>query len=139
MASGWPTLADDSGLVVADLGGAPGVYTADWAEGEKGRDFGVAMARTWELLDAVRAPAHRSAHFCCVLVLAWPDGGEQVFEGTLPGRIVWPMRGRFGHGYDPIFLPDDHKLTMGEMEPALKNLISHRAQAVGEFIAVCFT
>lgn len=139
MASGLPTLADDSGLVVAALGGAPGIYTADWAEGEKGRDFNAAMARTQELLDAIRSPAQRNAHFCCVLVLAWPDGQEQVFEGTLPGQIVWPMRGEFGHGYDPIFLPNGHKLTMGEMAPALKNSISHRALAVAKFIDVCFT
>jgi XTP/dITP diphosphohydrolase len=137
--SGLPTLADDSGLVVADLSGAPGIYTADWAEGEKGRDFTVAMARTWDFLEAVKAPADRIAQFICVLVLAWPDGEEQVFEGTLHGRIVWPMRGGLGHGYDPIFLPDGHGLTMGEMEPALKNSISHRAQAVAKFIDACFT
>ena len=138
-ACGLPTLADDSGLVVTALGGAPGVYTADWAEGAAGRDFGIAMTKTWAYLAAVRAPAPRVAAFHCVLALAWPDGGEQIFEGRLQGQIVWPMQGDFGHGYDPVFRPDGHGQTLGEMGPAVKNAISHRAVAVAKFVAACFT
>lgn len=138
-ASGLPTLADDSGLVVVALGGAPGVYTADWAETGCGRDFGAAMVKTWGLLEAIGAPEPRIAEFFCVLALAWPDGRQQVFEGRLRGRIVWPMRGALGHGYDPIFKPDGHAVTMGEMAPVVKNAISHRADAVAGFVRACFT
>ncbi len=138
-ALGLPTLADDSGLVVQALGGAPGVYTADWAEGAAGRNFGIAMTKTWAYLEAVRAPAPRVAAFHCVLALVWPDGRELIFEGRLAGQIVWPMRGDFGHGYDPIFRPDGHDQTLGEMDPAMKNAISHRAVAVAKFIGACFT
>lgn len=138
-ASGLVTLADDSGLMVDALGGAPGVYTADWAEGAKGRDFGVAMAKTWDLLQAVRAPTPRSAAFCCTLALVRPDGESQVFAGKVHGQIVWPARGQQGHGYDPIFVPDGHDQTFGEMEEALKNRISHRADAFAKLIKECFT
>lgn len=139
LASGLPTLADDSGLVVAALGGAPGLYTADWAEGRSGRDFRVAMAKTRDLLEAVRAPQPWQAAFCCVLALVRPDGREAIFSGRLPGRIVWPMRGALGHGYDPIFQPGGYDLTMGEMAPDLKNVISHRAVAMAAFLRECFT
>lgn len=138
-ASGLPTLADDSGLVVAELGGAPGLYTADWAETGKGRDFKVAMAKTWGLLEAVGASGPRSARFCCVLALVWPDGQEEVFEGRLDGEIVWPMKGVQGHGYDPIFRPTGHAQSLGEMEAAVKNRISHRARAVESLVRACFT
>jgi XTP/dITP diphosphohydrolase len=137
--TGLATLADDSGLEVADLGGAPGIYTADWAEGALGRDFGRAMRMTWGLLEATRSAAPRRARFCCVLALVWPDGREDVFEGRLEGEIVWPMRGAQGHGYDPIFQPLGQRLTMGEMPPVAKNRISHRAAAVSNFVAACFT
>lgn len=139
LATGLPTLADDSGLVIAELGGAPGLYTADWAESGTGRDFRVAMAKTWGLLQAVRATPPINATFCCVLALIWPDGGEQVFEGRLEGQIVWPMRGSSGHGYDPIFQPAGHARTMGEMNCFEKNQISHRSIAVGKFMQECFT
>ena len=138
-ACGLPTLSDDSGLVVAGLGGAPGIYTADWAEGRSGRDFRRAMTKTWDLLEAVGAPAPRTAAFCCVLALVWPDGREETFAGRLSGQIVWPMRGAFGHGYDPVFQPDGQGVTMGEMDPVVKNAISHRADAVAKFIHACFT
>lgn len=138
-ATGLATLADDSGLMVEALGGAPGIYTADWAETGQGRDFGRAMAKTWGLLQAVRAPAPRRARFVCVLALVWPDGSEQAFEGRLEGEIVWPMRGAFGHGYDPIFRPQGQAVTMGEMAPEAKNAISHRAVAVAKFVSACFT
>lgn len=137
--AGLVTLADDSGLVVEALGGAPGIYTADWAEGHQGRDFGLAMAKTWAYLEAVKAPAPRRAAFCCTLALVWPDGREMVFEGRAPGQIVWPMRGSQGHGYDPIFVPEGHEQTFGEMDEALKNRISHRADAFAKLIKECFT
>lgn len=129
-ATGLPALADDSGLCVDALGGAPGVYTADWAETGHGRDFRVAMQRTRDALMAAKAPAPHGAQFRCTLVLMWPDGHDEVFEGVLPGRIVWPPRGLQGHGYDPIFMPDGHDMTLGEMSPAMKNSLSHRARAV---------
>ena len=138
-ASGLVTLADDSGLVVDALGGAPGVYTADWAESANGRDFVQAMAKTWGLLEAVKAAAPRRAAFCCTLALVRPDGAEQVFAGQVAGQIVWPMRGNMGHGYDPIFVPDGYHKTFGEMDEALKNRISHRADAFGKLIKECFT
>ncbi len=137
--SGLPTLADDSGLTVDALGGAPGVYTADWAETPVGRDFGIAMTRLWRELEAVSAPKPRTAQFRCTLVLAVPDGEDQVFEGMVPGQVVWPMRGVQGHGYDPVFQPDGHDLTFGEMDRWAKNRISHRADAFRKFVDACFT
>ena len=92
-ASGLPALADDSGIEVDALGGAPGVHTADWAETPAGRDFVQAMTRTWDELERAGAPEPRTARFRCTLVLAWPDGHDEVFEGTIEGRCVWPMRG----------------------------------------------
>ena len=138
-ASGLVALADDSGICVDALGGAPGVYTADWAETPNGRDFSMAMARTWRALESISAPHPRTAKFCCTLVLAWPDGHDEVFEGVMPGTIVWPMRGQMGHGYDPIFQPDGHNQTFGEMAGDEKNRISHRADAFRKLVAGCFT
>lgn len=138
-ATGLPALADDSGIEVAALGGAPGVFTADWAETPTGRDFDMAMRRTWQALEAVKAPEPRRAAFRCTLVLAWPDGTESVFEGRMDGRIVWPMRGDKGHGYDPIFQPDGHEQTFGEMDRWQKNRISHRADAFRRFVAACLS
>ncbi len=137
-ATGLPALSDDSGIEIDALGGAPGVYTADWAETGNGRDFVMAMERTHRELEAVNAPEPRTARFCCTLVLAWPDGHEEVFPGVMPGRVVWPMRGDQGHGYDPIFVPDGYDITFGEMDRWEKNKISHRAKAVGQFVAGCF-
>lgn len=129
-ATGMPALSDDSGIEIAALGGAPGVYTADWAETPNGRDFVMAMTRAHDLLEEVGAPHPRLARFCCTLVLAWPDGHDEVFEGVMPGRIVWPMRGDQGHGYDPVFMPEGYDITFGEMDRWEKNKISHRARAV---------
>lgn len=129
-ATGLPALSDDSGIAVDALGGAPGVYTADWAETPTGRDFIMAMQKTYDLIEKLGAPKPHTAQFCCTLVLAWPDGHDEVFEGVMEGQIVWPMRGAQGHGYDPIFQPDGYELTFGEMDRWEKNRISHRAKAV---------
>lgn len=133
-ATGLPALADDSGLTVDALDGAPGVATADWAEGPDGRDFGRAMQRVWDELEARQAPLPRRAQFRCTLVLAWPDATETVAEGVLPGTLVWPGRGDNGHGYDPMFLPDGHAETCGEMERWAKNRISHRGLAMAALL-----
>lgn len=133
-ATGLPALADDSGIEVAALGGAPGVHTADWAETPAGRDFGQAMARTWQALEAAEAPHPRRAAFRCTLVLAWPDGREAAFEGRAEGQLVWPIRGAEGHGYDPMFLPDGESQTFAEMTPSRKNAISHRARALAALV-----
>jgi len=138
-ATGLPALADDSGIMVDALGGAPGVYTADWAETPNGRDFAMAMQKTWDALEQVAAPMPRRAAFCCTLVLAWPDGHDEVFEGRMPGQIVWPGRGDQGHGYDPIFQPDGFDQTFGEMDRWQKNRISHRARAFRLLVEGCFT
>lgn len=138
-ASGLPALADDSGISIDGLGGAPGVYTADWAETPQGRDFVMAMTRAWTELEAAGAPYPRKAQFRCTLVLAWPDGHDEVFEGVMPGQVVWPMRGDQGHGYDPIFQPDGFDVTFGEMDRWKKNEISHRADAFRKLVKGCFT
>lgn len=137
-ATGLPALSDDSGIEIDALGGAPGVYTADWAETPEGRDFDIAMERTHRELEAINAPQPRLARFSCTLVLAWPDGHEEVFSGVMPGRVVWPMRGSLGHGYDPIFVPDGYDITFAEMDRWEKNKISHRAKAVNAFVQGCF-
>lgn len=132
-ASGLPALADDSGLAVDALGGAPGIHSARWAGPEK--DFGEAMARVWEL---VLESEDRRAHFVCALALAWPDGHSEVFEGRVDGDIVWPPTGDKGFGYDPIFQPEGYFITFAEMEPAAKHHISHRAHAFEQLVAACF-
>lgn len=129
-ATGLPALSDDSGIEIDALDGAPGVYTADWAETPQGRDFDMAMRKTHDLLVARGTQAPHRARFCCTLVLAWPDGHDEVFDGVMEGQIVWPMRGEQGHGYDPIFQPDGYAITFGEMDRWEKNQISHRAKAV---------
>ena len=137
-ASGLPALSDDSGIAVDALDGAPGVYTADWAETPTGRDFPMAMKKVWNLLEAKNAPEPRAAAFNCTLCLAWPDGHDEIFEGRVEGRLVWPMRGKNGFGFDPIFLPNGHDLTFGEMDPADKKAISHRADAFAKLVQGCF-
>jgi XTP/dITP diphosphohydrolase len=133
--SGLPALADDSGLVVPALDGAPGIYSARWA-GE-GRDFSIAMARVQRELEAKTADDRR-AHFVAALSLCWPDGHCESFEGRVDGRLAWPPRGDKGFGYDPMFVPDGHEITFGEMEPAAKHAISHRADAFRKLTAACF-
>lgn len=137
-ATGLPALADDSGLEVEALRGAPGVHTADWAETPEGRDFVLAMTKVWERLEAAKAPFPRRAKFCCTLALVWPDGHEEIVSGAVPGQIVWPMRGDLGHGYDPIFRPDGYNQTFGEMALAQKNALSHRAIAFKKLVDGCF-
>lgn len=124
-ASGMPALADDSGLCVHGLGGAPGVASARWAG--SGRDFAAAMARVERELGT---HPDRSATFVCVLALARPDGRVETFEGRVDGRLTFPPRGRAGFGYDPIFVPEGSTLTYAEMDPAAKHASSHRARAI---------
>jgi XTP/dITP diphosphohydrolase len=141
-ATNLPALADDSGLAVAALDGAPGVRSARWAGPEK--DFGAAMDRVEQ---ALSGQADRSASFICALALATPGAADdgtgakghcEIFEGRVAGRLVWPPRGDHGFGYDPMFVPDGHDVTFGEMEPAQKHAISHRADALRQFVDACF-
>lgn len=137
-ATGLPALSDDSGIEVEALGNAPGVYTADWAETPNGRDFMMAMTKTHTLLEEANAAHPRRARFCATLVLAWPDGHDEVFAGSVSGTLVWPVRGDLGHGYDPMFQPDGYSITFAEMDAAQKNAISHRADAVAKLLKGCF-
>jgi XTP/dITP diphosphohydrolase len=131
-ASGLVALADDSGLCVEALDGEPGVHTADWAGPQ--RDWAMAMRLIEEKLQAKGAttPAARRATFNCTLCVMWPDGEERFYVGQASGRLVWPPRGAHGHGYDPMFVPDGETQTFAELDPAHKNRISHRAQALQE-------
>jgi XTP/dITP diphosphohydrolase len=131
--SGLPSLADDSGIAVAALDGAPGIYSARWAGPEK--DFTEAMQKIERLMGA---NPDRRAKFVCALSLAWPDGRIITVEGEVHGTIVNPPRGPRGFGYDPMFVADDHELTFGEMEPAAKHAISHRADAFRKLVAEVF-
>ena len=130
--SGLPALADDSGLCVEALGGEPGIFSARWA-GEA-RDFGLAMRLVEENLAAKGPDTPRDAHFVCALALAWPDGHVEWFEGRVDGTLVWPPRGERGFGYDPMFQPIGHEQTFGEMDPAAKHAMSHRADAFRQLV-----
>jgi XTP/dITP diphosphohydrolase len=131
VAGGLPALADDSGLVVPALGGAPGIYSSRWAGPAK--DFRSAMERVQRDL----RDRDRIAVFVAVLALAWPDGHIELVLGEVPGRLVWPPRGERGFGYDPMFVPEGGLETFGEMEPAEKHKISHRAVAFAKLIDGC--
>lgn len=133
-ALGVPALADDSGMCVDALSGAPGVYTADWAETDNGRDFVMAMGRVWREIEETGSNPPFSATFNCTLALVFPDGEEQIYPGVMPGQIVWPARGELGHGLDPIFMPDGFSQTFAEMTADQKNAISHRGKAVAQFL-----
>ncbi len=135
-ASGLPALADDSGLAVTALDGAPGVYSARWAGTP--RDFGAAMAKVEKALKDAGA-ADFSAKFVCVLCLAWPDGDEAFFAGEVNGTLSFPPRGDQGFGYDPIFVPDGFDRTFAEMRPDEKQALSHRARAFEKFTAACLS
>ncbi|MCI5060611.1 MAG: RdgB/HAM1 family non-canonical purine NTP pyrophosphatase [Alphaproteobacteria bacterium] len=132
-ATGLPALADDSGLCVEELGGAPGIYSARWAEKEDGsRDFNYAMQRIYDELGGI--DGIQKAAFVAVLALSYSDGQEKLFEGRMNGHLCWPARGDKGFGYDPIFVPVGHDLTFAEMELVQKQAISHRAKAVEKLI-----
>jgi len=130
--SGLPALADDSGLSVAALDGAPGVYSARWAG--PGRDFYEAMRKVEQRLEEAEND-DRAAWFTCALALAWPNGAAVVVEGRIDGTLTFPPRGERGFGYDPIFIPEGSSLTFGEMDPAAKDAISHRARAFAKLKA----
>jgi XTP/dITP diphosphohydrolase len=130
-ASGLPALADDSGLVVPALAGAPGIYSARWAG--PGKDFRVAMERVQREL----ADNDRRAHFVAVLALAWPGGEVALFRGEVQGHLTWPPRGERGFGYDPIFVPDGYQMSFGEMDPTYKHQIGHRARAFAKLVEAC--
>ena len=129
--SGFPALADDSGLSVDALHGLPGIFSARWAEDSDGkRDWMRAMKRVWADIEVAGPDASRDAHFACALSLAWPNDGQiETFEGRVDGKLVWPPRGDKGFGYDPMFVPAGHEETFGEMDQAEKHKISHRADA----------
>jgi XTP/dITP diphosphohydrolase len=131
-ASGLRALADDSGLVVPALEGAPGIYSARWAGPAK--DFRIAMERVHREL----GDKSRRAHFVAVLALAWPDGAIETFRGEIYGQLTWPPRGERGFGYDPIFVPDGYDQTFGEIDPEHKHRISHRARAFAKLVEACF-
>ncbi|RWO60619.1 RdgB/HAM1 family non-canonical purine NTP pyrophosphatase [Mesorhizobium sp.] len=143
-ATGLPALSDDSGLCVDALGGAPGVYTANWAEAPDGsRDFGMAMQRAEVALQEIGAvdPAQRKGRFVAVICLAFSDGAAEYFRGEVEGTLVWPPRGELGFGYDPVFVPDGFQKTFGEMtaeekhgwKPGQPTALSHRARAFQKF------
>ncbi|MBP2463214.1 MULTISPECIES: RdgB/HAM1 family non-canonical purine NTP pyrophosphatase [unclassified Rhizobium] len=147
-ASGLPALSDDSGIVIDALDGAPGVYTANWAEREDGtRDFAMAMQKVEDALQKKGAttPDKRSCRFVSVLCLAWPDGHTELFRGDVEGVVAWPPRGAAGFGYDPIFQPEGHETTFGEMtseekhgwKPGDEHALSHRARAFKLFVETC--
>jgi XTP/dITP diphosphohydrolase len=134
--SGLPALADDSGLAVDALHGRPGIHSARWAEDEAGnRDFGRAMERVWSEVEAAGAEAGHDAHFVCALSLAWPDGTIESFEGKVHGTLVWPPRGTNGFGYDAMFVANGDTRTFGEIDPAQKHAVSHRAEAFRRLVA----
>jgi XTP/dITP diphosphohydrolase len=134
--SGLPALADDSGLCVEALGNEPGIFSARWAGPDK--DFGLAMQLVEDNLARTGPEANRDAHFICALALAWPDGHVEWFEGRVDGTLVWPPRGSRGFGYDPMFIPDGHEQTFGEMDPEQKHSMSHRADAFRQLVAAVF-
>ncbi|WP_368904462.1 RdgB/HAM1 family non-canonical purine NTP pyrophosphatase [Taklimakanibacter lacteus] len=136
--SGLVALADDSGLCVDALNGDPGLHSARWAG--PSRDFALAMRNVEEKLQAQGAtsPSLRRAHFVSVLSVAWPDGHVENFRGEVYGTLVWPPRGSYGFGYDPMFLPDGHEQTFGEMDPDAKHAISHRAVAFRKLVDALF-
>lgn len=149
-ASGLPALSDDSGLVIDALDGAPGVYTANWAEREDGtRDFAMAMEKVEKALadKGATEAKDRTARFVSVLCLAWPDGHTELFRGEVEGQVVWPPRGTQGFGYDPVFQPEGYTATFGEMSAEEKHgwkpgdaaALSHRARAFKRFVETCLT
>ena len=149
-ATGFPALSDDSGLCVDALDGAPGVYTADWAEKPdgSGRDFNMAMEKVEQALVKKNAnsPDKRTGRFVAVLCLCWPDGAHEFFRGEVEGHLVWPPRGELGFGYDPVFQPKGFSQTFGQMSAGEKHGweagrtdlgLSHRSRAFARFANHC--
>lgn len=136
--SGLPALADDSGLCVEALGGEPGIFSARWAETGSGRDFDEAMRRVEAAIASSGPNPSRAASFVCALALAWPDGHIEWFEGRVNGQLIWPPRGDRGFGYDPVFVPNGEQQTFGEIDPAAKHAMSHRADAFRQMVAAVF-
>ena len=134
--SGLPALADDSALCVDALHGAPGIFSARWAEDADGnRDWARAMEKVWQEVEAAGPEAGHDAHFACALAIAWPNDGQvENFEGRVDGAVTWPPRGSNGFGYDPIFVANGRDVTFGEMDPAEKHSISHRADAFRKLV-----
>ena len=130
-----PALADDSGLCVTALNGAPGIYSARWAGPNKDFDFAMEKLRRGMIEAGL---SDTSAHFVCGLALAWPDGHVEYFEGRVDGELVWPPRGEKGFGYDPVFIANGYDVTFGDMEPEKKHGISHRADAFRQLVDACF-
>jgi XTP/dITP diphosphohydrolase len=130
--SGLPALSDDSGLCVPALDGAPGIYSARWAGPAK--DFRLAMRRVEQELQE-KATHDARAYFVCALALAAPGEQTQIFEGRVFGALTFPPRGDKGFGYDPVFVPEGHRVTFGEMDPKVKHAMSHRARAFAKFVA----
>ncbi len=137
--TGFPALADDSGLEVAALRGAPGVRSADWATRDAVRDDAAGLARICAAVSQAGAEFPTPARFVSALCLCLPDGRERFAEGVVDGQLVWPPRGDAGHGYDPIFAPQGSALTYGQLAESGKSATSHRARAVTSLIAECFT
>ena len=137
--TGLVSLADDSGLCVDILKGAPGIYSADWAIMSDGsRDFEMATAKLVKEVERTGSSKPFTAYFICSLILYWPDGHFEKFEGKIYGEIVWPGRGEKGHGYDSVFLPNGYKETFGQMDRWNKNKISHRGLAMDNLLGNCF-
>lgn len=134
-ASGKPALADDSGLCVEALNGAPGIHSARWAGPQKDFDFAMERVRLGLVEEGT---LNTRAHFIAGLALAWPDGHVEYFEGRVDGELVWPPRGLKGFGYDPMFVPDGYDETFGEMDPEKKHGLSHRAHAFRQLVDACF-
>lgn len=137
-ATGLPAISDDSGLCVDALDGAPGIFTADWAGTPRDYYAGMERVRT-ELTRRGHEPTGEKAHFVSCIVVAFPDGAEQVFEGRAHGTLAFPPRGEHGFGYDPIFVPAGETRTFGELLPAEKKTYSHRSQAVARMIKALLT
>ena len=133
--SGLPAIADDSGLCISALGGAPGIYSARWA-GEN-KNFNTAMERVADAL-LMSGQYDKTAHFHCALSLCWPDGACETFEGVLAGKLIWPAKGDRGFGYDPMFVPNGYTQSFGEMDPAKKHAMSHRSIAFQKLLSTCF-
>ena len=135
-ATGFPAIADDSGVEVHALGGEPGIHTGRWAG--PNRDFDIARRKVQAGLTELGPGASRRATYVCVLCVAWPDGRSRVFRGDVGGELVWPIRGELGSGFEPMFLPDGYAVTYGEMTPEQRARVNARAQAIRKLVDSLF-